>query len=602
MSVRTAAAAVVILAAALLAWWWWPRAGVTSKEPVHTQDRYIPPAPEPLVLPPAPFAEIHAEAELDFRHATGGFRFDDGGESRYLPECMGPGVVLFDPDGDGDEDIFVPNGCAFPGRSELAPVPTARWYENQGGFRFADRTEAVGLAITAYGMGGAAADYDGDFDQDLLVTTWGGPRLFRNERGEGGDGGLRFVEVTQEAGLATPGWTDAKGRTGPEWATAAAFFDADQDGDIDLYVANYVKWSPEVDVFTTIDGVRKSFTIPDRYEGCAGRLFLNEGAGRFRDATAGSGIDRAHGKSLGVAVWDFDDDGRLDLAVSNDTQPNFLFLNRGGGRFEEAGLKWGIAYDENARTRAGMGIDAAEYRNDGVVGVPIGNFANEPVALYRREAPGMFRDVTQQAGVAAVTQLALTFGVLFADVDLDGFQDLVLANGHLEPEIAKVQKEVTWAQAPILLRNLGTGRFADWGAEAGPPFSTPIVGRGLATADLDGDGDLDVVLSTNGDRLRLFRNDGDTRHNGLRVRLRGRPPNTDALGAWITLEAGGRTQRRLVRTGSSYLSQSELVQTFGLGAATTVDRLEVRWPSGTETTLTAVSELDRVLTLSEPER
>lgn len=543
---------------------------------------YVPPPRTSREVPPIPFTDVTPQTGIRFTHVTGGFVKGDGGESRYLPECMGAGVLLFDPDNDGDADVLLVNSCEFEGHRTLEEPPVSRLFRNDGGLRFTDVTAPSGLGITCYGMGGAAADYDGDGRQDVLITSWGGLRLFRNL------GDLRFEEVTSGSGLETPGWRDEEGHTGPDWSTGAAFFDADGDGDLDLFVANYVRWSPETDVYTSIDGRRKSFTIPTRYEGSTCRLFLNQGNGSFRDATKESGVYKPGSKALGVALWDFNDDGLMDVVVSCDQSPNLHYENKGGGRFEERGADTGIDYDENGMVRAGMGITAADYLNDGRAGVPIGNFSREPIALYRMQGPVFFRDVTQQAGIAAVSQVALTFGLLFADLDLDGYQDLVAANGHIEPHIQDVMSEITYAQPPLLLYNLGDGSFVKANEAAGDPFRRSVVARGLASADLDLDGDLDLVLSTNGGPPHILRNDQKTGHGSLRVRLVGRPPNTDALGARVLVRCADMEQQQIVRTGGSYLSQSELPRTFGLGGHDTAREVLVVWPDGTRQRLTDV--------------
>lgn len=546
--------------------------------PVIPQERYIPPDPVTPALPPLPFSEVSPQdSGLAFRHQSGAHT-RNGAPSRFLPECMGPGVVLFDADTDGDLDLFVPSGTDFTGSSTEARDARSALFLNDGALRFHPAPPSAGLTLICQGMGGAAADIDGDGDQDLLVTSWGGARLFRNESSRAIP---RFTDVTDSAGLANSGWTDAAGHRGPDWSTSAAFFDADNDGDLDLFLANYVKWTPETDVFATIDGRRKSFTNPERYHGNSCRFLLGDGRGHFEDNTRAAGVFNEEGKSLGVALCDVDDDGRLDVVVANDTQPNFLYRNLGGGRFKECGLDAGIAYDENARTRAGMGIAVADTRNDGVPVIAIGNFANEPVALYRMEAPLFFRDVTQQEGVAAVTTRMLTFGVLFADLDSDGMQDLLLANGHIEPHIQDVQGSISYEQPLQALRNCGGGRFEDWKRFAGAPFSTPMVARGLAAADLDADGDLDLVAATNGGPLRLLRNDSTDSQRAMRIQLSGRAPNTNAIGARVTLITRNGRQQRLVHTGSSYLSQSELVLHFGLAAGDEALKLDIRWPDGT---------------------
>lgn len=552
----------------------------SEEEPAPTipSESYTPPAEAALPLGPLRFTDVTEPSGVAFRHHTGGFRHPDGGHSRWLPECIGAGVAVFDADGDGDLDLFFAQSGGFPSRGQ-APKRSA-FFRNLGGWRFEDASREVGLDLQVYGMGASAADYDGDGDQDLCVTTWGGPRLLRNEDG-------RFRDVTDAVGI-TSGWKDEEsGRSGPDWSTSAGWFDADQDGDLDLMVTNYVRWTPETDVFDTLDGKTKSFTIPDKYHGNSCRLFLQE-EGRFRDATKEAGVLNPDGKSLGLAFWDFEGDGRMDFVVANDQQPNYLYQNL-GGKFVDRGEEAGLARDENGDVRAGMGIDIADYLNDGIPGISIGNFSGEPVALYRMDQPWFCQDETQPAGVARETLPSLTFGLQWADLDLDGWQDLVLGNGHLEPLIQDVMPDIPWAQPPLALRNLGgtehRGRFARWDETIGGDFSAPMVARGLVCADLDGDGDLDLILSANDGEARLLRNDReklDPPAHFLRVHLIGRAPNTDAIGAWIEVEAGGMVQRRLVRSGSSYASSLEFTQTFGLGSTAKVDALRVRWPDGEE--------------------
>jgi enediyne biosynthesis protein E4 len=542
--------------------------------PPIPQSAYIPPDSVAAVTAPVRFSKVGAASGIDFKHENGAFLLEGGGESRFMPETMGPGVALFDYDGDKDLDVFVPNSMSFDPKRKQQPAPTAKLYRNEGNWRFTDVTRAAGLELRGYGMGAAAADYDGDADQDLLVTAWGGLKLMQN-RGDG-----TFTDVTQQLGLKDAGWRDEKGRSGPPWATSAAFFDADEDGTLDLFVAHYVEWSPQIDVFSTIDGERKSYAKPDLYHGSSCRLFVQR-KGRFVDATEESGIYKDSGKALAVSLWDFNQDGRLDIAVANDTQPNFLFEAQGKGKFIERALEAGIAYDENGGTRAGMGLDVADTENNTGAAIVVGNFSREPVSVFKMLAPGVFREASQQTGVAAPTYLSLTFGLTFADFDLDGWMDLAIANGHIEPRIQDVEAEVSYRQPVQLLGNDGTGHFVDWGVSAGEALNEPIVGRGLAVGDLDGDGDVDFIIGENNGPLHLYRNDTplEGRHY-LRVTLAGRKPNTNAIGARLELHADGKVQRRLVRTGSSYLSQSELTQTFGLGANGKAERLVVTWPSG----------------------
>jgi len=428
------------------------------------------------------------------------------------------------------------------------------------------------------------------------VTAVGDNLLLRNEGG-------RCRDVTDAAGVSgnPPAGTDPAAP--PAWSTAAAWLDADRDGRLDLFVCNYVRWTAETDLFTTLDGVHKSYATPEQYEGESCRLYWNRDGRRFADVTAEAGLLRPDGKALGVVVADFDDDGWPDIFVANDTQPNFLYLNDGDGTFTDVALRAGVAFDERGRARAGMGVDVTHVTAGDRISVAVGNFSHEPVSLYTEIGGGAFQDLAGSAGLTRPTLRPLTFGLVFADLDLDGFEDLVLANGHIEPEVGRVQEGIRFAQPPRLFHNTGEGRFADATGAAGEEFARPAVGRGLAVSDYDRDGDPDLLLTVNGGPPRLLRNDvaDPARGRWLRLRLRGRPPNPGAVGATVTLWAGDRVRRERVRTGSSYLSQSEENPLlFGLGRHDRVDSLRVRWPASGRVTTTGPVAAGREITIREP--
>lgn len=532
--------------------------------PSYAVATYGPPAAATEAVVPV-FTDVTAEAGIAFTHATGAFG------KKWMPETMGGGCAWLDYDGDDWLDLLLVNGREWPGHETLPVQPTQRLYRNRGDGTFEDVTAAAGLNIALYGMGCAAGDYDGDGDTDIYLTAVGDNVLLRN------DGGV-FVDVTDEAGVA--GNAPEPDAT-PAWSTGAAWLDSDRDGLLDLFVVNYVKWTPETDIYTTLDGKTKSYATPEKYQGESCRLYRNLGGGRFADVTEAAGVLNHNAKSLAVSVADFNNDGAMDLVVANDTEANLLYRNRGDGTFEEIALAAGVAYDENGRARAGMGIDVADYENDGRQAIAIGNFSREPVSLFQQVDAAFFQDRAGRARLAGPTLLSLTFGLLFADFNLDGYQDLVIANGHVEPEINAVQRDVTYAQPTQLFLNDGAGGFFEATARAGEALARPVVGRGLASADYDRDGDIDLALTTSGGPAYLLRNDLPPGANrGVRVRLIGAPPNTAALGARLVAHSGDLTQRRLVRTGSSYLSQSELTQTFGLGSRGGIEVLEVHWPQG----------------------
>ncbi|MEK7732233.1 MAG: CRTAC1 family protein, partial [Planctomycetota bacterium] len=406
--------------------------------------------------------------------------------------------------------------------------------------------------------------YDGDGDNDLYITAVGKNHLLRN------DGG-KFLEVTDEAGV---GFSTCNGSASPwEWSTGAVWIDHDRDGDLDLFVCNYVAWTPQTDIWSTLDGKTKSYATPQPYDGSTSVLFRNEGGGKFTDVSKQAGVFNREGKSLGVVADDFNNDGWPDLVITNDTQPNFLYINNQDGTFTDRALSAGVAYDENGLARAGMGVSVADLDNRGSKSIAIGNFSGEPVSLYTQMGMETFLDRAGVTRLSKPTTTALTFGLLFADFNLDGFEDLILANGHIEPEIEHIRETWEFAQRPQLFLNNRSGQFVEVTDRAGSPFGSKIVGRSVAAADIDGDGDLDVLLTANGGPAKLLRNERSGAANVVRVRLVGSGKNTNALGATLRAEIAGVTQTRYVATGGSYLSQSELTATFGLGQATSITRL-----------------------------
>ena len=512
--------------------------------------------------------DVTASVGLDFRHNSGAF----GG--KLLPETLGAGCAFLDYDGDGWQDILLVNGMDWPASlaaGEPGDAPrrgrepsTPRLYRNNRDGTFSDVTRAAGLDVELYGMGVAVGDYDNDGFPDVFITCVGQNRLFRNT-GRG-----RFVDVTGASGL--------EGRAA--FSTSALWFDFDRDGLLDLFVCNYVRWEAEHDVFCSLDGREKSYCTPEAYRGETCWLFRNRGDGSFEDVTATSGVFDSSSKSLGVAMLDLDQNGWMDLFVANDTQPDKLYRNQGDGRFREVGLEVGLAFNADGRARAGMGADAAVLDASGRPSIAVTNFDNEMVGLYRPRPQGGYQDVALRAGLGGPSRTTLGFGCAFLDLDLDGALDLVVANGHIDETVRNIRNNVGYAQPPHLFLNLGDGTFRDAAAEAGAGFAQPRVGRGLAYGDFDRDGDLDLLMTTNNGPAVLFRNDQLTDNRSLRVQLIGTRSNRDGIGATVRIEHEGVTRSLLVRSGSSYLSQSELPVTFGMGERDRVDRLSVEWPSG----------------------
>jgi enediyne biosynthesis protein E4 len=518
------------------------------------------------------FVDVARSAGIDFVHENGAY-----GE-KLLPETMGGGVAFFDYDNDGDQDLLLVNSTTWSHRPGDQPAPKMALYRNFGNGTFENVTESSGLGVSFYGMGVAVADYDGDGWSDVFFTAVGKNHLYKNGAG-------RFTEVTDLAGVG--------GRT-EEWSSGAAFFDYDNDGDLDLFVANYVRWAKEIDLALDyqLTGVGRAYGPPQNYAGTYPYLYRNEGNGTFVDVSEQSGIQIQNpatglpeAKSLALGVVDVDKDGWMDLFVANDTVKNYFFHNRGNGTFEEIGEIYGLAYGPNGNATGAMGTDVGYFRNDHNLGFMIGNFANEMTSVYvSQDDPSFFVDDAIGEGIGAPSRLALTFGLILFDYDLDGRLDMLQCNGHVETEINKVDPSQHYSQSAQLFWNTGSVvGFVP--IDSAGDLTREIVGRGAAYADIDGDGDLDVVLSQVAGPPLLLRNDQNLHHNWLRVKLEGKAPNGDAIGSWIELKTEKQTQRRQVMPTRSYLSQVELPVTFGLGSDPLVASLRVIWPDGSEQVL-----------------
>jgi hypothetical protein len=509
----------------------------------------------PIASPGFRFADVTSQAGIQFQHNSGAF----GG--KFLPETLGSGCAFLDYDRDGWQDVLLINGADWPGHKKNRT--SLRLYHNNRNGTFTDVTARAGLDVELYGMGVAVGDYNNDGFPDVLVTCVGQNRLFRNT-GKG-----TFVDVTNTSGLGK--------REG--FSTSALWFDYDRDGLLDLFVCNYVKWSPERDVFCSLDGKHKSYCTPEAYRGETCWLFRNRGDGTFEDVTAASGIFDSSSKSLGVALLDGNHDGWPDLLVANDTQPNKLYRNQHNGTFKDVAVEAGLAFSSEGKARAGMGIDVADFENSGSPGIAITNFDNEMIGLYRATAKG-YDDIAAQAGVGMASRNSLGFGCVFLDVNLDGWLDFAVANGHIDETVRNIRGNVGYAQPAQLFLNNEKGTFRDVAAEVAGGFDQPKVGRGLAYGDFDRDGDLDLLLTTNNGPAYLYRNDQLSGNRSIRFRLVGTKSNRDAIGAMVRILAGGTTQSRMVKGGSSYLSQSELPVTFGLEKRDRIDHVVIDWPSG----------------------
>ncbi|HKD82619.1 MAG TPA: CRTAC1 family protein [Candidatus Angelobacter sp.] len=520
------------------------------------------------------FTDITQSAGIHFLHHNGAFG------RKYLPETLGPGCAFLDYDNDGYPDILLVNGDDWP--DHPGTRATLKLFHNERNGTFTDVTERAGLAVSMYGMGVAVGDYDNDGFDDIFVSALGQSRLFHN------NGNGTFRDVTAEAGLSGI----------HEFSTSAAWLDYDRDGNLDLLVANYVQWAPAADLNCSIDGTHKSYCTPESYKGTSLRLWRNLGNGKFEDVTKKAGLYDSSAKSLGIAILDYNDDGWIDFIVANDTQPNKLYVNNQHGGFSEVGIQAGIAFSEDGMARAGMGVDVADYDRSGRPSVIITNFSNQMLSLYHNEGNGLFVDDAPRSTVGRASLLTLGFGCFFFDYDLDGWPDIFVANGHIDPDIERTTAVLKYRQPPHLFRNLGHGKFAEVTASAGSDFRTPRVARGAAYADIDNDGDLDILVTTNAGPAVLFRNDGGNRNHALRVKLQGTKSNRDGIGAVVHIKYPDGSQSQLVHSGSSYISQSELVLTFGLGQSTKVESLEINWPSGLIDKLTHI-DADRTVVITE---
>ncbi len=506
-----------------------------------------------------------ASAGLQFRHNSGAY----GG--KLLPETMGSGCAFIDYDADGWQDILLVNGMDWPGHTKQRS--TLRLYHNNRNGTFSDVTRAAGLDVEIYGMGVAVGDFNNDGFPDVFVTCVGENRLFRNT-GKG-----TFVDVTRASGLG--------GREA--FSTSAMWIDIDRDGLLDLFVCNYVRWTAAHDVFCSLDGKQKSYCTPEAYRGETCWLFRNRGNGTFEDVTATCGIFDSSSKSLGVALIDYDQDGWPDIFVANDTQPNKLYRNLRNGQFRDVALEAGVALSQDGKARAGMGVDAGDFDGSGKPGLAVTNFDNEMIGLYRPQTSGAYLDVASRSGVGVASLTRLGFGCVFADLDLDGNLDLIVANGHIDETVRNIRGNVGYAQAPLLFLNQGNATFRDVAALAGNAFAQPRVGRGLATGDFDRDGDVDLLMTTNNGPAVLFRNDQSGGNRSVRFKLTGTQSNRDAIGATVRIFHAGTSQSRVVRSGSSYLSQSELPVTFGVGKRDVLDRVTIAWPNGRSEEFTKVA-------------
>ncbi len=526
------------------------------------------------------FQEISAASDLGFSLANGA-----SGE-RYVPETMIGGLGWIDYDGDGDYDLYAVNGHSDSPRADQPGEETDRLFRNEGEGRFVDVTTEAGLGDRRYGCGVAVGDYDGDGDSDLVVTNVGRNTLYRND----GDG--TFTDVTAEAGLKERGFS-----------SSAAWFDMDNDGDLDLFVARYIKYSPRFSKRCNEQGFIV-YCHPILFQGQEDLLYRNLGGGRFEEIGRQAGIAKAgphEGKGLGVVSFDFDRDGHQDVYVANDTTPNFLWRNKGDGTFEEIAFARGAAVSLDGKPEAGMAVDVADVDADGFSDIFVTNFAKETNALYLGSAAGRFRERNRRLGLG-VSRLPLGFGALFLDVELDGDPDIAILNGHVNDRVEETDpgEGYTYAQLPRLYVNDGSGNFRDATDQAGAFFATPCVGRGLASSDFDGDGDLDLAAMTLDRSIVLLKNTTAHENHSITVKLQGTRSNRDGYGARVTVRVGKRTQTFEYQSARSYFSACDPRLFVGLGSSEKADRVTVHWPGGAVQTLENVKASKKPLLIVEP--
>ncbi|HTV07169.1 MAG TPA: CRTAC1 family protein [Acidobacteriaceae bacterium] len=525
---------------------------------------------------PIHFTDITKQAGIHFVHNNGAFG------QKYLPETMGSGVCFIDYNNDGWQDILFVNSMDWPGHGKEKSYPAL--YRNNHNGTFTDVTKQAGLDVQMYGMGCAVGDYDNDGYDDIYITALGHNYLFHNQ------GNGTFKDVTKQAGVGSGGFS-----------TSAAWFDYDNDGKLDLVVDHYVDWSIATDQRCSLDGVHKSYCTPELYKGESITLYHNLGHGRFKDVTKTAGLYDTTDKALGVALVDYDNDGWIDLFITNDTQPNKLYHNNHNGTFTETGFAAGVAFSDAGKARAGMGTDAADYDGSGRQSLVVGNFSDESMALYHNDGQGLFTDDAIPSGIGAPSFKPLTFATFFFDYDLDGRPDIFALNGHVADDISVTQPSLSYAEPPLLFRNIGHGKFENVSDQVGSAFRVPIVGRGAAYGDIDNDGDLDLVMTVSRGAARLLRNDGGNENDMLRVKTVGTRSNRDGIGARVYLTTStGQHMDEMVKSGSSYLSQSELPLTFGLGKPDPDKRitLKILWPSGHKDTIKDIRP-DQFITVEE---